>query len=66
MDMKKKINMSMIFIFIQIQFDINMNNDELLKIIWEHYKKKREKKNWSSLLVCSNVEPKLLIINLFP
>jgi hypothetical protein len=44
MDMKKKINMSMIFIFIQIQFDINMNNDERLKIIWEHYKKKREKK----------------------
>jgi hypothetical protein len=30
----------MIFIFIQIKFDIDINNDELLKTIWEH---KREK-----------------------
>jgi hypothetical protein len=66
MDMKKKINMSMIFIFIQIQFDIDMNNDEVLKIIWEHKKKRERKKSWSSLIVWSNVELKLLILNLFP
>jgi hypothetical protein len=28
------------FMFIQIKFDIDINNDELLKTIWEH---KREK-----------------------
>jgi hypothetical protein len=33
----------MIFILIQIKFDINTNNDELLKTIWEH-KKIKEKK----------------------
>jgi hypothetical protein len=32
--------MFMIFILIQIKFDIEINNDELLKTIWEH---KREK-----------------------
>ncbi len=30
----------MIFIFIQIKFDIDINNDELLKTIWEHKKEK--------------------------
>jgi hypothetical protein len=28
--------MSMIVILIQIKFDIDINNDELLKTIWEH------------------------------
>jgi hypothetical protein len=41
--MKKQINMcifmSMIFILMKIKFDIHINNDELLIIIWEHYKK---------------------------
>jgi hypothetical protein len=36
--------MSMIFILIQIKFDIDMNNDELLKTIWEHKKKKEKKR----------------------
>jgi hypothetical protein len=31
--------MSMIFILIGIKFDIDVNNDELLIITWEHYKK---------------------------
>jgi hypothetical protein len=31
--------MSMIFILIQIKIDIEINNDELLKIIWKHKKK---------------------------
>jgi hypothetical protein len=31
--------MSMIFILIEIKFDIDINNDELLIIIWEHNKK---------------------------
>jgi hypothetical protein len=31
--------MSMKFIFIHIKFDIDINNDELLKIIWKHKKK---------------------------
>jgi hypothetical protein len=43
MDMKRQINMclfmSMIFILIEIKFDIDINNDELLIIIWEHNKK---------------------------
>jgi hypothetical protein len=30
--------MSMIFILIEIKFDIDINNDELLIIIWEHNK----------------------------
>jgi hypothetical protein len=32
--------MFMIFILIQIKFDIDKNNDELLKTIWKHMKKK--------------------------
>jgi hypothetical protein len=32
--------MSMIFILSQIRFDIDINNDELLKTIWEHKKRK--------------------------
>jgi hypothetical protein len=43
MDMERQINMclfmSMIFILIEIKFDIDINNDELLIIIWEHNKK---------------------------
>jgi hypothetical protein len=43
MDMKRQINMclfmSMIFILIEIKFDIDINNDELLVIMWEHNKK---------------------------
>jgi hypothetical protein len=31
--------MSMIFILIQIKFNIDINNDELLKTIWEHTKR---------------------------
>jgi hypothetical protein len=57
MDMKRQISMylfmSMLFILIKMKFDIDINNDELLTIIWEHCKKE------SLLLVrCSNVEPK--------
>ncbi len=32
--------MFMIFILSQIKFDIDINNDELLKTIWEHKKRK--------------------------
>jgi hypothetical protein len=57
MDMKRQISMclfiSMLFIIIKMQFDIDINNDELLTIIWEHCKKES-----LSLVVCSNVEPK--------
>ncbi len=45
----------MIFMLIQIRFDININNDELLKIIWEH----KRKKSWMSW-VCNDAEPKLI------
>jgi hypothetical protein len=42
-DMKSQINMCifmfMIFILIEIKFDIDIHNDELLIIIWEHIKK---------------------------
>jgi hypothetical protein len=31
--------MSMIFILIKIKFDIDVNNDELLIIVWEQNKK---------------------------
>jgi hypothetical protein len=48
--------MSIIFILIQIKFDIDINNDELKEIIWEH--KKREQQNWLSLIVHTNVELK--------
>jgi hypothetical protein len=34
----------MIFILIQIKFDIDINNDDLLKIIWEHKKKEMDEK----------------------
>ncbi len=48
MDMKRQINtclvMSMIFILIEIKFHIDINNDELLIIIREHYKK--ENHHW--------------------
>jgi hypothetical protein len=30
---------SVIFILIQIKFDIDINNDELLEIIWKHKEK---------------------------
>jgi hypothetical protein len=50
--------MFMIFILIQIIFDIHINNDELLKIIWKHFKKK--KRSWLSLVMCNNVKPKLI------
>jgi hypothetical protein len=47
MGMKRQMNMCllkfMIFILIQIKFDINTNNDELLRTICEH-KKRKEKK----------------------
>jgi len=32
--------MSIILILIQIKFDTEINNDELLKIIWKHKKNK--------------------------
>jgi hypothetical protein len=35
--------MSVIFILIQIKFNIGMNNDELLKTIWEHKRRKKKK-----------------------
>jgi hypothetical protein len=35
--------MYMIFILIQIKLDFDINNDELLEIIWEHEKEKKEK-----------------------
>jgi hypothetical protein len=38
MDMRKQIKMDlicMIFMLIEIKFDIDINNDELLIIIWE-------------------------------
>jgi hypothetical protein len=44
------------FILIQIKFNIDINNDELLKIIWEH--KKTRKKTWSLLIMRINVEHK--------
>ncbi len=43
MDMKRQINiyhfMSMIYILIEIKLDIDVNNDGLLIIIWEHNNK---------------------------
>jgi hypothetical protein len=43
MDMKRQIKMclfmSMILILIEIEFEIDINNDELLIIIWENNKK---------------------------
>jgi len=43
MDIKRQINMclfmSMIFILIEVKFDIDINNDELLIVIWKHNKK---------------------------
>ncbi len=42
MDMRKQINMGlicMIFMLIEIKFDIDINNDELLIIIWKYNKK---------------------------
>jgi len=47
--------MFMIFVLIEIKFDIDINNDELLIIIWEHNKKAK-----LSLVVCSNVKPKFI------
>jgi hypothetical protein len=61
--MKRQMNMclfiSMIVILIQIKFDIDINNDELLKTIWEY--KKKEKKIKSSLVVHNSVTPKLKV-----
>jgi hypothetical protein len=51
--------MLMIFTIIHIKFDIDINNDELLKTIRKH--KNFFYKNWSSLIVHSNTEPKLLL-----
>jgi len=46
-DMKRKINILSFHIhdmFINSnKFDININNDELLKTIWEHKKRKKKK-----------------------
>jgi hypothetical protein len=32
--------MFMVFVLIEIKFDIDINNDELWIVIWEHNKKK--------------------------
>jgi hypothetical protein len=45
----------MLFMLIQIKFNININDDELFKTIYDEYKKK-EKKIWLSLVVHSNVD----------
>ncbi len=54
MNMKRQINMcvfmSMIFILIKIKFDIDINNDELLIIVWEHNKK--ENCHWLCVQHC--------------
>jgi hypothetical protein len=34
--------MSMVFILIQIKFDIDINNDQLLENMWEHFFQKTE------------------------
>jgi hypothetical protein len=49
--------MSMIFILIQTKFGIDINNDELLKIVW----KPKEKKVWLSWVMCNIVEHKYII-----
>jgi hypothetical protein len=46
--------MCMSFILIQIKFDIDINNDELLKTIWKH----KKKKSWSLMVVHSKVKLK--------
>ncbi len=57
MDMKRQISMclfmSMLFILNKMKFDIDISNDELLTIIWEHCKKEI-----LSLVVCRNAESK--------
>jgi hypothetical protein len=50
----------MSMIFIEIKFDIDINNDELLIIIWEHNKKEK-----SSLVVHSTVEPMCIYIYIY-
>jgi hypothetical protein len=50
--------MSIIFILIQINFDIDINNDELLKTIWKHKKRRRKINKLSSIAMCNNIEPK--------
>jgi hypothetical protein len=42
--------MSMIFILVKIKFDMNINNNEPLKTIWKHKKKKKK------LMVTNNVQ----------
>jgi hypothetical protein len=37
--------MSMMFILVQIKFEIDINNDELLKTIWE-YNKRKNRIDW--------------------
>jgi hypothetical protein len=44
----------MLFMLIQIKFNMDKNNDELLKNIQEHKKKKK----WSSLVVHIYAQPK--------
>jgi rRNA maturation protein Rpf1 len=46
----------MIFISIEIKINIDINNDELLIIIWEHNKKEK-----SLVVVHSNIEPKFYL-----
>jgi hypothetical protein len=50
MDMKRQINMcffkSMIFILIQIKFDIDINNDKLMKTIWNIRRKIKVDNCW--------------------
>ncbi len=49
--------MDIMFNKIQIKFQIDVNNNKILKTKWEDDKKK---KGWMSLVVHSNVEPKLI------
>jgi hypothetical protein len=46
-----------IFILIENKFNIEINNDELLIIIWEHSNLRK-----IVAIVCSNVEPKLVLL----
>jgi hypothetical protein len=42
----------MLMLYNKIMFEIDINNDELLKILWEHRKKmKRERKIWGGRIL---------------
>jgi hypothetical protein len=49
----------------KIKFEIHLNNDELLKIIWEHMREFFEKESWKDIIKLINLHLLIIILIFF-